>query len=625
MTRYLTSNFFLTIFFFIFLRFVDANLILKGSFFIIISLLLIYIPQKNLDKKNLLLLIIFFLFFLFLNEKKEITEFSAPLKLDQNNSIFYEETLGQKKYLFLKKNYLKYSQDCFVNNLNCFQNDKISETYLSPDQLFLNSDKTISRKLSEIKFTSLANSRMAFVNSNTGNINHENLFKLDTPFYVEYRNIENLDSICFKGIAFIETLDGEEIEKDHEEFKCISKKLKSITGFNLPNKNLEILSNEKKISKYLDDFMLVLFTIFIIINLNKKSIVFNQIKLLIPVLLSTFIIFYISRFDSWFNVFNLFNFYFFGFEGGDGNKYINFVNLMLNNLYNYNFIEVLRGAEDVYHYTPGLRYFLLLNNLISGDFYYFYFFLLFFLPKIIYKFSVNQFGEKIGYLFTISFLLVPILHHLGFSYYQFIRHAYRLYPESLGYMFFLSGLYIHFTTFKKNYLKMNLLFAISVFLRPNLVVSIFLIVLIRTIKERLNIFSYKYFFPLLFISLIYFFPLIHNLYFGNSFTLFTEYGSKILSFGTIDHDNPRYNILSNDLNFYLDKIFSLNFLFLTLILIPKTNLYLKIILLTQYLTIFYFDENSRYYWIYYFASINLIYESINIYIFNRWKSLKNYI
>ena len=129
----------------------------------------------------------------------------------------------------------------------------------------------------------------------------------------------------------------------------------------------------------------------------------------------------------------------------------------------------------------------------------------------------------------ISFLLIPIFHHLGFSYYQYIRHAYRLFPESIGYMFFLSALTIFLKNFKEEYLKMNLLFAISVFSRPNLIVSIVLIVLTKTIIERVNILKIKYLIILFLISLIYLFPLLHNVYFGNSFTLFTSYGSKILS------------------------------------------------------------------------------------------------
>ena len=162
---------------------------------------------------------------------------------------------------------------------------------------------------------------------------------------------------------------------------------------------------------------------------------------------------------------------------------------------------------------------------------------------------------------------------------------------------------------------MNLLFAISVFFRPNLVISIFAIVLTKTIIENVNIFKVKYFIILLLISLIYLFPLLHNVYFGNSFTLFTSYGSKILSIE---------NILSKDISFYQQRLISINLAFLFLIFMFKTNNYLKIILISQYITIFWFDVNGRYYWIFWLMALVM---SLNI-IMNKiikWQFLKKYI
>ena len=215
----------------------------------------------------------------------------------------------------------------------------------------------------------------------------------------------------------------------------------------------------------------------------------------------------------------------------------------------------------------------------------------------------------------ITFLLIPIFHHLGFSYYQYIRHAYRLFPESFGYMFFLAGLTIFLKNFKEDYLKMNLLFAISVFFRPNLIVSIVVIVLTKTIIERVNILKMKYLIILFLISLIYLFPLLHNVYFGNSFTLFTSYGSKILSME---------NILSKDISFYQERFLSINFAFIFLVFISKANIYFKIILITQYITIFWFDVNGRYYWIFWLMALTM---SLNIIMnkFYKWQFLKKYI
>jgi len=617
LNKIFSPNFFFIIITFVLLRFIDSALLFKGIIFIVISITLIYLPQKKLNRINLSLLIGLILVFSLFNENKNIIEKSGPLKINNENEQIYIDYFGKDKFSFIKNYYLKYAEKCYLNTYDCFQNKDIENIYLSTDQLFLNINNTYSRKVAEIDFSNLADSRMPFINSKSGNVNHHrNFLKLDTPYYVEYVNLENLNSICFRGLAYIKDVDNKSYGINQKEFKCLNGKIKSITGFHLPDYHLQITSINKPPLKFFDETILLLFLIFLISNLNFDKITRKNLKLFIPVLISTFIIFYISRFDNWFNVFNLFSFYFFGFEGGDSLFYINTSYLIYQSLIDLNISEFLRGGEDTFFFTPGLRYFLFVNQFISGDFYYLYFFILFFLPKIFHKFLINQFGEKIGYYLTLSFLLLPFLHHIGFSYYQFIRHAYRLFPESLGYMFFIAGLTIFLNNFRQNYLKMNLLFAISVFLRPNLVLSIFVIMLVKTIHEKINIFNYKYMIPLILISLIYFFPLLHNLYFGNSFTLFTEYGSNKLKLDSI---------YSQGLEFYINKHKLINSLFLILIFIPRVNVYLKIILITQYFTLFWFETLDRYYWIYWIVSLNLLYDTLMLNKKKIWKFQKIFI
>ena len=598
MNKILNPNIFFIIITFILLRFIDSELFFKGVIFIIISITLIYLPQKKLNKINLSILAILILIFSIINEKKNIVETSGPLKINYQNENQYIELLGKDRFSFIEDYYKNYAEECYLNTLDCFYNNDIRNNYLSPDQLVFNTNNTYSRKVAEINFQNLADARMSFINSSSGNVNYVNIFKLDTPYFVEYQNLEDLDSFCFKGLGYINTIDLKSYGLLHKENTCLNKAIKSFTGFNLPNNNLQISSSNNSYSKYFDELVLLFFLIFLIFNLNfEKS--YKKFKLYIPVLISTFIIFYISRFDNWFNVFNLFNFYFFGFEGGDGSFYINSTNILFESFVNFKILDFLRAGEDVFYYTPGSRYFLFLNQLVSGDFYYLYFFILFFLPKIMNKFLVKQFGKKIGYFITLSFLLFPIFHHLGISYYQYIRHAYRLFPEPLGYMFFISGLTIFLHSFRENYLKMNLLFALSVFLRPNLVLTIVLIVIIKTFREKINIFDFKYLLPLFLIFLIYIFPLMHNLYFGKTFTLFTQYGSNMMNLENI----------SNNLDFYFNKYKLINLLFLAMVFVPGLNIYLKIILISQFFTVFWFETLGRYYWIYWLVSLNLLYDT----------------
>ncbi len=618
MARLLNPNLFFIIIFFILLRFLDTDLVFKGVLFIFISCLLIYTNQKKLSKKLFILVSIYLAFFTLLNEKKNVTEISSILKITSNTDIFYQNLLEQEKYLLIKDKYLINNKNCINNIKNCFQNPNFQANInTSPDQLFFKINNHYSRKISNINFTSLGNLRAPFINTIDGRINPNYIHKFDTPYIIKFKDLDSLKEICFRGYVLVDYYESEFKIYDDKKLSCISNNsdIQEIVGLNLENNNLEISSKKNNFIEFVDEVFLIIFLIILIWNINFPLFKKN-LKIFLPTVISIYIIFFISKFDLWFGVFNLFNFYFFGFEGGDGLTYINFVNDIYQNFINSNLIGMIRGGEDEFYYTPGFRYLLFVNQIISGDFYYLYFFVLFFLPKVIYNFTTIQFGQKNGYILTLSFLLLPILHHLGFSYYQFMRHAYRLYPEPLGYMFFIMALTLFFTNFKNNYLKINFLFAISVFLRPNLILTVFILVLYRTFKEKINIFSVSNFPILLLISLIYLFPLMHNLYFAGTFTLFTGYGSNILSAD---------NIMSKTTDFYVSKIFSLNFFLLFLLLIPKLNNYLKIILITQYITIFWFDNNSRYYWIYWFASLNLIYNLTESFFSNKWKYLRKYI
>lgn len=608
----LNPNFIFTIIFFIIFRQIDANETFKGILFILISISIIYLKFNKINIQKIIFLFLFILSFQIINEKKHVYETSMPLKINSKNEMQYKNLIGIEEFNFIKNHYIVYANHCYKNTLNCFKNSQFIKKAKSPDQFFLFYNDQYTRKIKSIDHKSLASSRLAFINHPIGNIQPQEISKLDTPFFIKYENLNEFKKICFKGLAFVNFEDSSKSGFDHGRLKCLSKNIDSMYVFNLPGKNLEIKSYSSGSNELIDESLLLIFLIFIITTLNKRHF-YSNLRIFLPVLLSTYIIFYISKYDSWFHIFNLFNFYFFGNEGGDGNTYLNFASLLYENLINFNFTEIFKGGEEVFYYTPGLRYFILINHIISGNSFHFYFFLLFFIPKIFYKFFKKRYNNKLSYIIFISFLLFPLLHHIGISYYQYIRHAYRLFPEALGYMFFVSALTIFLNNFKENYLKMNLFFAMSVLLRPNLVISIFLIVLIKTIYEKVYIFNFKYLFFLFLISLIYLFPLFHNIYFGNSLTLFTGYGSNILSLE---------NLLSKNISFYKIRLFSINTIILMLIFIPNINKYLKIILVTQYLTIFWFDLNGRYYWIYWFIALTII---IDIFIKkNKWQFLKKY-
>ena len=294
MNKAINPNIFFNIIFFIILRFIDAPLFFKGIIFILTSVSLIYLPQKPLNKINLGLLMGLIITFTLFNEKKDIIEKNGPLKINYENEKQYIDILGSDKFYFIKKYFIKDLPDCYQDSSSCFQNKGIEENYKSPDQIIFNTDDSFSRKVSSIDFLDLVDARLSFINSRSGNINPSNIFKLDTPYFVEYQNLKNIDSICFKGLGYIETFDSKSYGIHHKDNECLNRTIKSFTGFNLPDYTLQVSFFDKSNFKFFDEIVLILFLILLVSNININKISRKELKLFILVLLIIFIIFFIS-------------------------------------------------------------------------------------------------------------------------------------------------------------------------------------------------------------------------------------------------------------------------------------------------------------------------------------------
>src|SRR6056300_1506271 len=215
MTLLLNPKIVLTIILFSLMRFADIAPSLKGTLFIICSLTLIYLTQKNYSKKLSISIISLLILFIFVNEKKKIEELSLPLKLNENNNTIYLNFFEKEKFAWIKKHYIEFASECYVDITNCFQNSDLDDFYNSPDQLFFNFDNAISRKIKEVNFSSLANARFSFINPSSGNINYKKIYKLDTPYIVQYSGLENISNICFKGLVFVNHKNGENTRHNH--------------------------------------------------------------------------------------------------------------------------------------------------------------------------------------------------------------------------------------------------------------------------------------------------------------------------------------------------------------------------------------------------------------------------
>ena len=599
------SSFFLKFMYFLLLvisiNIIEISNIYKGVFFILCSLSIIYLNQKILNYKKIILLTICISLPLLVNNQNMIEEKSAVLKISPSTSNFYTDLFGIKIYSKISNIYKKKYPSCYKNIQECFLNDKLEKFTISPDQNILNIDKSISRKVNRVNFDNISDLRPGFISSMNAYLNvNEYFVKQNTPYYIHYSSLKNISKVCYRGLIYIKTDKLE--EHISKEYKCInfdnSTEDNQIYGFQIDELlSIKLIPNNS-IYDILNLVAFLIIAIFFISSVSLKNIKFN-LKLYIPVLLMTLISFTVPLFDpnSWFT-FNLFSFYFYQFEGGDGLISITFMHDMYLSLINLDFENFLRAGEDSFYFTPGLRFFLILEKIIFGDYYYLLFFFIFIVPKIIYKFFNIYFNNKITYLVFLLFVLIPIFHHIGFSYLQYIRYSYRILSEPIGYAFFLLGLIQYLINYNKNIITCNMFFLIAVFIRPSLLITVFFLILFK-FYEDMKKNNYKKFLILYFIiSLLYLLPLIHNLYFGNSLTFLTNYGSKILSLD---------NILAKDYEFYLRGIISIKTLFFVIILtIPIKNLHIKTIIITQYLTLFYFDDNLRYFWLYWIMVIHIM-------------------
>ena len=600
------SSFFLKFMYFLLLvisiNIIEISNIYKGVFFIFCSLSIIYLNQKILNYKKIILLIICISIPLLINNQNLIEEKSAVLKISPSTSNFYTDLFGIKIYSKISNIYKKKYPNCYENIKKCFNDGKLEKFTISPDQNILNIDKSISRKVSRVNFDNISDLRPGFISSKNAYLKYGNEYfvKQNTPYHIHYSSLKNISKVCYKGLIYIKTDKLE--EHSSKEYKCINfdnnTKDNQIYGFQIDESlSIKLISNNN-IYETLNFVAFIIIVIFFISSVSLRNIKFN-LKLYIPVLLMTLISFTVPLLDpnSWFT-FNLFSFYFYQFEGGDGLVYITFMHDMYLSLINLDFENFLRAGEDTFYFTPGLRFFLILEKIIFGDYYYLLFFSIFIVPKLIYKFFNIYFNNKITYLVFLLFVLIPFLHHIGFSYLQYIRYSYRILSEPIGYAFFLLGLIQYLINYNKNIITCNMFFLIAVFIRPSLLITVFFLILFK-FYEDMKKNNYKKFLILYFmISLLYLLPLIHNLYFGNSLTFLTHYGSKMLSLD---------NILSKDYEFYLRGIISIKTLFFVIILtIPIKNLHIKTIIITQYLTLFYFDDNLRYFWLYWIMVIQIM-------------------
>lgn len=532
-----------------------------GFLFTLVFLIIIKFKNLKYYKYSKKIFIIVFLLLIIKNVIPKFYIYESHNLLLQNKQI---ELLNGK----ISENYKQY----LISNLNKYytfydeiskdligEDRKISDFYNRIDNLKLFSfsldgqladTANYSRKVSNINFKDLSSARI-------GEINHKkysiikilNFDKELLPFFTqfEFSEIYNKSSLCWKGSLFItyQNSQNEIITFSDNNCKKFEKFPKSIliTKF---IENVELKLKKNYFLKIIDfSFIIIsilfLFTLLFFLKTNK----FNLSSYVF--LLSTIsILLYIFIFDyTYLSFLNISR------SGGDGLVLRSFGRDISFYLSEFNFIEVFRAGEDIYNFTPGIRYFFALQSIIFGEYMYGYILIALFLPLIIFKILKFFIHEKVAFIFIMSFLFFPIFERYGFGYFNYIRELVRSHSEVLGIFLFLTGylIYLRDHNNKLSIYFSGFLFALSGIVRPDYILAIailWLYISFNLLNKRLILF-FTFNIGVLIILIL---PL-HNFYFGNEFVLTTKAQSIALKIHPFEYFNFVKNYFYNETDLIL--------------------------------------------------------------------------
>ena len=129
------------------------------------------------------------------------------------------------------------------------------------------------------------------------------------------------------------------------------------------------------------------------------------------------------------------------FDGGDdGLAYDGLGRITLRHLLAGDFWEFLRGAESVYWYAPGLRYFRALEHVVFGETYLGYLSLILTLPFIALALFRRFLPERWSLVLILLFVAVPVGVLFGTSFLQYQKWASRGFADPAAYILFLAGI-----------------------------------------------------------------------------------------------------------------------------------------------------------------------------------------
>lgn len=594
---------------------IPASQPIKYILFIIINFFIITFPYKiNFYRnKNLFTGILFFLILILISNYLPI-KFS--MKIQSFGNIDYN-LISKKAFKYYENNY----PDCFKNSEKCYWVDNER-----PKNLIYGKQTQNNNNINiKVKNTFKRN----YLNIKNLNELRSNLFSspgttMHMPKY-DYINVNNYPFII--NLNFPKIYQSSKICKsklDVEE-KCYIIKEK--------NRDFEFIDSGEKNSLYLKQninlilIKLIISILMLISFLFIMRVIFefkirDKIELLYPT--SLILILFIISFS---NNINFLNTYLYQYAGGDGFLYLYWGNLIAQAFTEFNFYYFFRGGADIFYWMPGMRFFIGIEKIIFGNSYFLHLIILSMLPFILRKLLTVYFSNKIVTFLILSFLFVPIMHHMGFSYFQFFRYFTKVFSEPVAYTIFFLGLVRLVYFYEKRDLYYNtlpltcLIIIVSCIMRPNLTFSSFFI-LIFPFFYLLKNKEFKIFILFSISGLLIFLPLIHNFFYGGRLVLFTtaafsdanikitlkDYYVLLTTFNIDDQKRIMLiEMLKNFINpFEIHKYFILIGLFLTirhkLFKISKL-IPLLIIIFTQFILFFFLNPGPRYMWVFWILAL----------------------
>lgn len=254
-------------------------------------------------------------------------------------------------------------------------------------------------------------------------------------------------------------------------------------------------------------FLLIIFSYLMVANKNSKILCFVNLCLLNLLLVDQELI----NIDNYIRP-----------GGSDALTYESQSRLLLI----HNFFQ---GGENIYHYSPGMRYILMLSHIILGDRYQNIFILVISLTifmGIRLILEKTKKGAKFQFLYLFLFLTYLTSNAVQ-------RIFYYGMSESFGLLTLLTGLYF-IKVYNKKILYV-LFVSLSVVIRPVFMLG----VLVLNFKTRLNKKELILFFVVVLL------PAIHNIFYGNSLVLFTKTISSSLNI--FDQNKSFMNTLFDNL------------------------------------------------------------------------------